>query len=87
MTLVNARQEASKAHQLAANNRLRRQLSEEFGSNQADVYVLTSEELREVWRNHEMSKGKTQEQADSLFEEITGLVNGHTGKRCLQPSC
>lgn len=79
MTLINARQEAAKAHQLAADNQLRKQLSEEFGANQADVYVLRPEELKEVWRNHEISKGKTPEQVDSSFEEITGLVNNHTG--------
>ena len=79
MTLAYARQEQAKAYQLAANNRLRKQLSEEFGMNRADVYVLTPEELKEVWQNHELSNGKTRAETDSLFEEITGLINSHTG--------
>lgn len=79
MTLIYAREKAGKAYQLAANNRLRKDLTEEFASNQADVYVLRPEELKEVWLNHEISKGKTPEQAGLSFEKVTGIINNYAG--------
>lgn len=50
----------------------RAELETAFKENQHDIYVQDSRELVELWVAEQRSKGKSQQQIESSFEEITG---------------
>lgn len=64
------------------SNALRKQLSEAFADNQADVYVMQANELTEIWLQTQLGQGKSEEEANTLFEKLTDLsiyvVREHT---------
>ena len=50
----------------------RAELETAFKENQHDIYVQDSREFVELWVAEQRSKGKSQQQIESSFEEITG---------------
>ncbi|WP_217668989.1 hypothetical protein [Arsukibacterium indicum] len=51
----------------------RTQLETAFNENQHDIYVQDCRELVELWVAEQRSKGKSQQQIESSFEQITGV--------------
>ncbi len=74
--------QAQQLRQKSAELQVQRLLQEEFGSNQVDAYVLDARELSGIWVNLQRSRGNSEAEIASNFNDVTGFaldqIRNHT---------
>ncbi|MDP4537087.1 hypothetical protein Q3O60_12885 [Alkalimonas collagenimarina] len=62
------------AQQHASSQLRQQQLKKQLDENQVDIYVLNAREVTDFWLTVQRQEGKTQVQAEALFQQLTGLT-------------